>query len=164
MFPFINESNNANLNSNVYNRGNIKSLISELNKQYDDDTVSISDNTFKSKYYNYEEFLSIPDKCKSFSALHINIASLTYHFDEFCTLLSMLKHSFGILAVTESRFSKFTSPSINFSIPGYSWEQTPTESSAGGALLYISNNLPYKLRSDLTEAFYKSKELESIFV
>ena len=76
----------------------------------------------------------------------------------------MLKHRFGILAVTETRFSKFTSPSINFSISGYSVEQTPTESSAGGALLYISNDFSYKPRPDLTQAFYKSKELESIFV
>ena len=45
---------------------------------------------------------------------------------------------------------------------GYSHESCPTESAAGGTLLYISNNLSYKPRNDL--CIYKSKELESAFI
>ena len=37
----------------------------------------------------------------------------------------------------------------------------PTESSAGGTLLYISNHLSYKSRSDL--CIYKSTELVNIY-
>ena len=41
-------------------------------------------------------------------------------------------------------------------------EFTPTESSAGGTLLYIANYLSYKHRQDLN--IYKMSELESTFV
>ena len=43
----------------------------------------------------------------------------------------------------------------------FSFEFTPTESSAGGTLLYIANHL-YKPRLDLN--IYKSNELESTFI
>ena len=43
----------------------------------------------------------------------------------------------------------------------YFYESYPTESSTGGTLLYISNHLSYKIRSDL--CIHTSKELESIF-
>ena len=45
---------------------------------------------------------------------------------------------------------------------GYSYESCPTESAAGGTLLYISNNLSYKPRNDL--CIYKSTESESKFI
>ena len=44
----------------------------------------------------------------------------------------------------------------------YSFEFTPTETSAGGTLLYIANHLSYKCRSDLN--IYKKNELESTFI
>ena len=44
----------------------------------------------------------------------------------------------------------------------YSYEYTPTESSKGGTLLYIDQNLRYRSKSDLT--LYKSKEIESSFI
>ena len=53
-------------------------------------------------------------------------------------------------------------PAINIDIEGYSIEQTPTEASCGGALLYIANKFQYKTRPDLL--IYKTKSLESIFI
>ena len=50
--------------------------------------------------------------------------------------------------------------SIN--LKGYSHESCPTESAAGGTLLYISNNLYCKPRNHL--CIYKSTELESTFI
>ena len=41
-------------------------------------------------------------------------------------------------------------------------EQTPTESSAGGTLIYISQSLSYKPRKDIQ--IYCPKELESTFI
>ena len=49
----------------------------------------------------------------------------------------------------------------NIDLPGYNIEQTPTESSAGGALIYISQSLLYKPWKDLH--IYCAKELESVF-
>ena len=47
-------------------------------------------------------------------------------------------------------------------MPGYNMEHTPTESKAGGCLLYISDKIPYKLRNDLN--VYCPKQLESVFI
>ena len=44
----------------------------------------------------------------------------------------------------------------------YSHQFFPTESSAGGKLLYIRNRLSYKPRNDLS--IYKPTELESSFI
>ena len=44
----------------------------------------------------------------------------------------------------------------------YSFEFTPTETSAGGTLFYIANHQSYKCRNDLN--IYKKNELESTFI
>ena len=50
----------------------------------------------------------------------------------------------------------------NINLPNYSIEYTPTESHAGGTLLYISNSIAYKPRKGLN--IYKTHELESTFI
>ena len=47
-------------------------------------------------------------------------------------------------------------------LSNYSFEFTPTETSAGGTLLYIANYVSYKCRNDLN--IYKKNELESTFI
>ena len=47
-------------------------------------------------------------------------------------------------------------------MPGYNIEHTPTESKAGGCLLYNSNKIPYKLQNDLN--VHCPKQLESVFI
>ena len=50
----------------------------------------------------------------------------------------------------------------NTDLPGFNIEQTPTESSAVGALIHISQNLSYKRWKDLQ--IYYPNELESTFI
>ena len=47
-------------------------------------------------------------------------------------------------------------------LDNYSYEFTPTETAAGGTLLYIANHLSYKYCNDLN--IYKNKELKSTFI
>ena len=70
--------------------------------------------------------------------------------------------NFDIIAVSETRISKKTSLTSNINLNNYSFEATPTESTAGGTMLYVSNRLSYKPRTDLN--MYKKNELESIFI
>ena len=79
----------------------------------------------------------------------MNVCSLTKHFDDFNILLSDLNVSFDILAITETRIKKDSSSTINLQLNNYLTEHTPTESSGGGTLLYISKRLSYQLRNDL---------------
>ena len=41
---------------------------------------------------------------------------------------------------------------------------TPTESTKGGVLIYVKSGISVKLRPDLNNLMYRSKELESFFV
>ena len=69
---------------------------------------------------------------------------------------------FDNLAVKETRIKKDSSSSINLQLSNYSNEHNPTESSAGGTLLYISKRLSYQLRNDLR--LYDPEKIASIFI
>ena len=64
-----------------------------------------------------------------------------------------------MIGISESRITKNKSPINRINLKGYSHESCST---AGGTLLYTSNNLSYKPRNDL--CIYKSTELESTFI
>jgi exonuclease III len=156
------------------NNVNYRSLISDLNSiQTNLDSFDDSRSAFKSvncslqcRYYDCQDFNTLASGLKSsfFSALHLNISSLSRHYDEFNELLSLLDLNFGIIGISESRFLINQPSPFNFSLEGYSVEHTPTESSAGGALLYISNRFSHQPRSDLSKLMNSPKVLESVFV
>ena len=129
----------------------------DINSDYPENTVS-------SKYYDIEELqnLKITSKSKSLSLFHINACSLSKNFDDLQHLLSCTNKIFDIIAITETRIKENVSITNNLSIKNYSIEFTPTESSAGGTLLYIANHLSYKPRQDLN--IHKMNELESTFI
>jgi len=147
------------------------SLVLDLNSVADychDDDIDSSELKLHSancKYYECHEFAKLFSVSKSpyFSFLHLNIGSLSKHFDEFNALLALLQHKFGVIGISETRFLKRHPTVINFDILGYSAIHTPTESSAGGTLLYISNTFSYRPRTDLDQCMYLSKQLESVF-
>ena len=92
----------------------------------------------------------------------MNVCSLTKNFDDFNILLSELNVSFDILAIIESRIKKDWSSPINLQLNNYSIEHTPTQSSAGGTLLYINKRLSYQLRDDLRS--YDPGKIESTLI
>ena len=69
---------------------------------------------------------------------------------------------FDIIAILETRILKNTNIVKNIKIPNFSHEFTPTESTAGGTLLYIANHLAYRKRNDLN--LYKKNYLEPTFI
>ena len=101
--------------------------------------------------------IEIPQKNKSLSLFHINACSLNKNFDDLQHLLSCTKTKLDIIAISETRITKQVSLSNNLNLNNYSFEFTPTETSAGGTLLYIANHLSYKCRNDLN--IYKKMNL-----
>ena len=77
--------------------------------------------------------------------------------------MGLLNHNFSVFGISETRFLKDSPPIFDFEIEGYTALHKPTESSAGGALWYISNHLSYFPRSDLADFLYKPRELDSVF-
>ena len=93
--------------------------------------------------------IEIPHKNISLSLFHVNSYPLNKGFDDLQHLLSCTKTKFDIIAISETRITKQVSLSNNLNINNYSFEFTPTETSAGGTLLYIANHLSHKCRNDL---------------
>ena len=116
------------------------------------------------KYYDIDQIqtLKFPNKHKSLALSHINVSSLNKNFHDLDHLLKCTNKVFDIVAVTETRITKQTSLTTNINLRNYAIEFTPTESSAGGTLLYIAGHLSYKPRPDLN--ICKASQLESIFV
>ena len=108
--------------------------------------------------HNFE----IHHKNKSLSLFHLNACSLNKNFDDLQHLLSCSRKMFDIIAISEKRTIKNISFLNNLNLNNYSFEFTPTDTSAGGTLLYIANHLSYKCRNDLNT--YKKNELESTFI
>ena len=54
-----------------------------------------------------------------------------------------------IIGISESRLQTNKQPINNILLPNYVYEHISTESGKGGTLLYIGQNLKYKVRSDL---------------
>ena len=71
------------------------------------------------KYYTENEFVSELARHRSLSFMHINIASLSRHFESFNHLLSCL-HNLNIIGISETRIKKENAKSSNFEIQGYS--------------------------------------------
>ena len=93
--------------------------------------------------------IEITHNNKSLSLFHINACSLNKNFDDLQHLLSCTQKNFDIIAISETRVTKNISLLNNLNFNNYSFEFTPTETSAGGTLLYIANHLSYKCRNDL---------------
>ena len=115
----------------------------QLNNLFDQ-----SENTISCDYYDLKDFQEIKIKQQDFSLLHLNISSLSCHINDLVNFLALLNTKFDVICITETRLSHKNPITTNIELPGYNTEQTPTESSAGGALIYISQNLSYKRRTD----------------
>ena len=112
------------------------------------------------KYYSTEDFKAL--SCKSdFSFFHLNISSLSKHLSDLSALSTLLEHSFDIMGITEIRLN--SSSSGNIDLPNYSFLHTPSETSVGGAGIYISKKLTFVPRTDFSTLLYSSGSLESVF-
>ena len=117
-----------------------------------------SENSISYDYYDVNDHNKIVINQSDLTVIHLNISSLALHIDKLELFLSLIKTKFDIICISESRITKNNSLTTNINIPGYNFEHTPTESKAGGSLMYISDKISYKLRNDLN--VYCSKQLK----
>ena len=116
------------------------------------DNSNYPENVYSSKYYGTKEMhnILISHKNKSLSLFHINPYSLNINFDDLPRLLNCTKKFFDTVAISKKRITKQASSLNNLNLNNYSFEFPATETSAGGARLYIANYLSYnKCRNDL---------------
>jgi len=141
---------------------NDKKLIKYITNLIIESTDPENVNNKFCNYYDVEKFTKSKLKSdQNFSVLHLNIASLQFHFEELKLLLQLLNYSFDIIAISESKLQKGINPVKDINLPNYQYLHTPTETTKGGTLLYISDKLIFKPRNDLE--IYQSKDIESTF-
>ena len=116
----------------------------------------------KYREISYFPNLDVERKSKCLSFVHLNINSLSKNFDHFNHLINELKLWFDILGISESRILKPQSLNTSVSLHNYVIKQTPTESTAGGALPYIYKRHSYKTRPDLP--FINQKNLNQFLL
>ena len=107
--------------------------------------LSQTENNISCEQFEINEFKKIKIKQYEFSLMHLNMLSLSSHFNELVTFLNVLETKFHIICITESRLSQKTPLTSNIIIPGYNIEHTPTKTSTGGTLMFISYTLQYKV-------------------
>ena len=86
----------------------------------------------------------------------MNIPSLQYHIDDLRYLVEICPNKPKIIGITECRLRKDREVLSNIDLNDYSFEFTTTKSTNGGTLIYIQNDLRYKIRKDLN--LYREKE------
>ena len=128
----------------------------QINQIFDDNKIVIICN-----YSSNEDLNKLNTGKHDLYILDLNISSLSSHIDNLKFLLSLLTAKVDILCISGSRISQKNLATINLDILGYNIEHTPTESSAGGTLMYISKDISYVLR-DLR--ICSPRELESMFI
>ena len=141
---------------------NLKLLFNQFNELIAKSNKKSPENLINCKNLDVDETQKMKIKPNPLSLFHINSCSLNRNFEDLEYLLKATNKTFDVIAINESRILKITNLSKNINIFNYSVEFAPTESQAGGTLLYTNNKLSYKLRQDL--CIYKSSELESTFV
>ena len=138
------------------------------NVRFSSDTNIFLDHlvSINSKYHDINDFNKFNiNKNSSLATLHLNIASLTKHFEDLQNFLFLLKHSFDIIGISEHKITKGSKNSA-FNLPGYTFCFNETETSHGGTGFFVPKNLSHKLRPDLLineNGRLKSTAIEWIF-
>ena len=142
---------------------NLKTFFTESNSTETplkdaDQQVSVN-----SKCHNINSFnkVTIKRKNSTLATFHLNITSLSKHVDDLHNL-ALLNHSFDIIGISKHKISN-NSNNINFNLPGYTLCYNECASPyRGTGFFFISNNLNFKLRSDLLAN--EPESLESSFI
>ena len=157
-------------NPNIFPDPNIRLFVDNCAKVISHDNEFSSDDLdniysdISSKYYDVHDMNRL--KLNSNGALnlcHLNIASLSKHFDDLHQTLSSLKKKFDIIGVSEHKLHKHHLPILNSDLEGYRpfiFDSSVT--SHGGTGFYISNTITYKKRDDLK--LFSPGDFESTFI
>ena len=116
---------------------NLSYLFNEFNNLSDQNKNQ--ENVSDCKYYDLNEIKplnKLNDK-SSLSLFHLNTCSLSKNFEDLEYLLDSTNFNFDVIAISETKITKNKVPINHIDLTNYSNEHCPTESSAGGTLLYI---------------------------
>ena len=130
-------------------------------KAYNDITNSINETTHKCSYMTPTQFHADPKASSGkFNLLNVNIRSLSKNFDKLKECIKALNCDFNVIGISETHLKE--KPNDYYNIPGFTIEYTNrTDREKGGVCMFISDQVKYKLRTDLSQA---NSSFESCFI
>ena len=94
-----------------------------------------------------------------FTAVHINVRSLSQHFQDMCNFIDSSAFAFDVIGLSEIWFTSHTDVN-SFQIPGYTLiSDNHTYSIDGGVALFVKSNFAFCIRNDL-----KIDPIENIWI
>ena len=136
-----NKSDNRNMKHVKYD-DDLLILLEQLNNFFSKEKTNDNNNSFlpscKSRDIEYSSDFDKSLKNNGLSLFHLSVCSFSKNFDQLHNLLTQLNLDSHFIGITEMHLTSKAIPPCNFSIENYIIEHTPTESWAGGALLYIN--------------------------
>ena len=97
--------------------------------------------SINSKYLNVRDLSELSINKTDLTLFHINLRSLTAHFDELHTLLGNLKIPFDFIGITETKQYKDNDFLTDVTIQNYNMYCQSSSSHAGGVALYVKSSL-----------------------
>ena len=83
------------------------------------------------------------------TAVHINVRSLSQHFQDMCNFLDSSAFAFDVIGLSETWFTLNTDVN-SFQIPGYTLiSDNRTYSIGGGVALFVKSDFSFCIRNDL---------------
>ena len=106
-------------------------------------------------YYTMSDFTNSYDiaNCSLgnyFSVMHCNIRSMNANFDGLMQMLAEVNHSFSLIGLTETKYKVSEDIQYAHSMPGYCFISQPSLSNAGGVGFFVSDQLSFHVRNDLS--------------
>ena len=118
-------------------------------------------SNINSNYHTLQDLSTFSNSENDLSLFHMNVRSLSLHFDELFSTLATLKTNFDVIGVSET-WNSFENPiKTNVEIPGYSYFPVQSHSQNGGVALYVKSGLAPTPRPDLGK---DSTSFESVWV
>ena len=170
LFPFTLESDEVLLGLNGISLPSLadslpsfetSSTLTNLPNLSDYDTDENLNLNISSQYCTVEEVASMAVPNTDLSLFHMNIGSLSLHFDELHPLLTCLNVNFQVIGLSEIKTSVGSQNKANNELPGYKFHETPSHSSAGGVGIYVKSNLTANKRDDLC---ISDKDFETVWI
>ena len=119
------------------------------------------DGIYECSYLTPEQFcLDSNATCGKFSFLNVNIRSLSKNLENLKECIDILKKDFSVIGISETHLKQ--KPDDYYNLNGYKVEYTNRIGrEKGGVCMYVSNQINYKLRTDLCNA---NSNYESCFI
>ena len=109
-----------------------------------------------------KEIMISCEQSNHLSLFHLNIRSLQNKVDELSTLLTSLDIKFSVVGITETLL--MDSP-VGVEIDGYNfvYKNRPVNNGSGGGVgLYVSDNLDFRIRTDIYAD--EAEVMEALFI